>query len=92
MAREQEPKGRTPPKQGGPAERQRRAERMAPLVIAIIATLALLWIGSESHYRSCVAAAEAANTVEVLQRRDGPVIVGQSNRWDAVDDCSRLPL
>ena len=92
MANQREPKQRTRPKDGEPVERYGRAVRVALLVIPIIATLALLWIGAESHYRSCVAAAEAANTVQVLQDPKGSMIVGQRARADAVDDCSRLPF
>jgi len=92
MVNKPAPKQRTQPKQGAPVERYGRAVRMALLAMAVITTLALLWIGAETHYRSCVAAAEAENTVQVLQDRNGSTIVGQGARADAVDDCSRLPF
>ena len=74
-----------------------RRTRLTLLVAAAVAALALLWGAGESHFRSCVAAAEArfpATPVSALSTREtGPLKLSfVTERQEAVDDCSRLPL
>jgi hypothetical protein len=65
------------------------------IALAVVATVALLWIASEEHYQGCVSAAEATTAA--------PEIEADANPWKAADDasgaeratavagCSRLP-
>lgn len=74
-----------------------RRTRLTLVVAAAVAALALLWGASESHYRSCVAAAQArfpATPVSALSTREtGPLKLSfVSERQEAVDDCGRLPI
>jgi hypothetical protein len=71
--------------------------RLILLVAAAVVALALLWSAAESHYRSCVTAAQArfpATPVSAASGREtGPLKLSfVEERQDAVDDCSRLPL
>ncbi len=69
---------------------------MIPAAIgALIVVLSVAWLAMESHYRSCVAAAEAkypAVPVSAFSgRQTGPLKVSfVSQRQQAVGDCSRL--
>jgi hypothetical protein len=71
------------------------ALRIAVVVAVAVAALSALWGASESHYRSCVAAAQArfpAVPVSAFSGRGvGPVKVSfVKERTAAVDDCHRL--
>src|SRR5258708_7976881 len=73
--------------------------RYAVLAVAIVGVLALLWIGGESHYRSCVDAAQVRtlNLAINVSRVNGPVQDSAAKRIyparvKAVDGCSRLPF
>jgi hypothetical protein len=74
-----------------------RRTRLTLLVAAAVAALALLWGASESHYRSCVTAAQArypATPVSALSTREtGPLKLSfVRERQAAVDECGRLPI
>lgn len=71
--------------------------RLTVLGAAVVAALALLWSAGESHYRSCVAAAQArypATPVSALSSREtGPLKLSfVRERQNAVEDCGRLPI
>jgi archaellum component FlaF (FlaF/FlaG flagellin family) len=67
------------------------------MVAAVIITLAVLWGASESHYSSCVAAAQArypAVPVSALTTKvTGPLKLSfVKERQKAVGDCSHVPI
>lgn len=53
-------------------------------VLAILAVLALGWIGAEQHYQSCIQAANA--------RTSGTDALSRLVRSNAVKNCHRLPF
>jgi hypothetical protein len=64
-------------------------------IFALVATLALVWMAGESHYKSCVAAASAkfpAVPVSAFNgSATGPLKVSfTSERQKAVSDCHRF--
>ncbi|MFN8131537.1 MAG: hypothetical protein U0R70_08315 [Solirubrobacteraceae bacterium] len=64
-------------------------------IAALIVVLSIAWLAMESHYRSCVAAAEAKYPAVPVSaftgRQTGPLKVSfVSQRQQAVGDCSRL--
>jgi hypothetical protein len=69
--------------------------RIFAVVLATVAVLALLWIGGEAHYQSCVAAAEARTPAPTKESNGNPFEdFGEGSggeRFDAVSGCSRLP-
>ena len=74
-----------------------RRPRLTLLVAAVVAEISLLWGAGESHYRSCVAAAQArypATPVSALSTREtGPLKLSfVRERQNAVDECGRLPI
>lgn len=68
--------------------------RIAALVLALVAVLALLWLASEEHYQSCVNAA-VASTPD-LPRSSGPPNpfdqLDYGPRPGAVAECSHSPF
>ncbi len=53
-------------------------------VLAVLAVLALGWIGAEQHYQSCIQAANA--------RTSGVDALSRLVRSNAVKNCHRLPF
>jgi len=79
--------------------------RTGLVAAAIVAVIALMWIGSEMHYRNCVNAAVASTpppqrqpTASVEQDIENvlngkPAIAAvETSRAQAVDACSRVPF
>lgn len=65
----------------------------AAIVLAILATAALLWLAAEQHYQGCIDAATARTTApsDDLLNADNPFADGYQ-RANAVRGCSRLPF
>ena len=76
--------------------------KWAALGIGALIAVALLWIGGEEHYRSCIETVEARHPVALLEH--GPrsiyrpakpmfVFYGESGKFReaAIDNCTRLP-
>jgi hypothetical protein len=89
----------TPPQQAVPGRSASEDGRLrlAAIVALALITLSVLWGAMESHYRSCVAAAEArfpAVPVSALASREtGPLKLSfVRERQQAVGDCGRLPI
>lgn len=88
------------PVEGEPVSRDGPLTSRSVLVVVVavvVAVLALLWMAAESHYRSCLAAAEArypAVPVSAFNTKaTGPLKLSfQQERRAAVNDCGRLPL
>ena len=67
------------------------------LIAAVVVAIALFWGAMESHYRSCVQAAEArfpGVPVSALNTRTtGPLKLSfLRERQQAVEGCGRLPI
>jgi hypothetical protein len=74
-----------------------RRLRLSVLIGLLVVVVALLWGAMESHYRSCVSAAEArfpAVPVSALTGEEtGPLKLSfVTERQQAVDGCGRLPI
>ena len=74
-----------------------RRARLTLLVAVVLITIAALWGAMESHYRSCVAAAEArfpAVPVSAVNgEQTGPLKLSfLTERQEAVEECGRLPI
>ena len=89
----------TNPHRPDPVEGLARDPRMRLALVAavLVAGLSALWGAMESHYRSCVMAAEArfpGVPVSALTTRDtGPLKLSfVAERQRAVDGCGRLPF
>jgi hypothetical protein len=69
--------------------------RLAAVVLAVVGVLALLWIGGEAHYQSCVSAAVARTPAPTKESTGNPfedfATGSGTERFKAVDGCSRLP-
>jgi hypothetical protein len=68
------------------------AARLVALTLAFVAVLALLWIGGEAHYQSCVSAAEARTAGPTEELTGNPFLDSGGERIQAVNRCSRLPF
>ena len=71
--------------------------RLVIPIAVLLAALALVWSAMESHYRSCVSAAEArypAAPVSALTgQQTGPLKLSfVVERQRAVESCGRLPI
>lgn len=90
----------TPAPPNRPPSRPSRIDPLGPLAIATIATaaivaLSVLWMASESHYRSCVAKVNSKYPAVAVSafngRQTGPLKVSFTlERQRAVGDCSHL--
>ena len=74
-----------------------RRVRLALFAMAVLITLAAVWGAMESHYRSCVASAEArfpAVPVSAVNGEEtGPLKLSfLTERQEAVERCGRLPF
>ena len=74
-----------------------RRTRLLLLIAAGVVAFALLWSAAESHYRSCVTAAEArfpATPVSAASgAQTGPLKLSfVEERQEAVEECGRMPL
>jgi len=58
--------------------------------VGLLILVVLLWIGSEMHYRNCVAAAQASTPAP--KSEPDPFGVADTSRERAVARCSRLPF
>ncbi len=79
------------------AELQDRRVRLALFAMAVLITAAAVWGAMESHYRSCVASAEArfpAVPVSAMNgTQTGPLKLSfLTERQEAVEGCGRLPF
>lgn len=91
-----EPAGTTPPEPESPAQAAAADDELAAparrsgqhwipaFVLAVLAVLALGWIGAEQHYQSCIQAANA--------RTSGTDALSRLVRSNAVKNCHRLPF
>ena len=75
---------------------EERRARLLLLIMAVLITLSVLWGAMESHYRSCVASAEArfpAVPVSAVNGEStGPLKLSfLTERQEAVESCGRLP-
>ena len=80
-----------------PAEFDDRRVRIALFAMALLITAAAVWGAMESHYRSCVASAEArfpAVPVSAMNGTEtGPLKLSfLTERQEAVESCGRLPF
>ena len=74
-----------------------RRVRLTLLAAVVLITISAVWGAMESHYRSCVAAAEArfpAVPVSAVNgEQTGPLKLSfLTERQEAVEECGRLPF
>lgn len=74
-----------------------RRARLTVLIAVALVGIAAIWGAMESHYRSCIASAEArfpAVPVSAVNgEQTGPLKLSfLTERQEAVQECSRLPI